>query len=155
MNYFRINLILIIVAFLGVNRNFLEGISLVFLIGYIEALHSPSFFGADLVIYLIIFSIVNYISHQMYIVGLSMNVILVGSIVLAVKILDIAVVLLFKDFSVLSLLWIALIEIFCEGFATIIFSVVIFAFFKFIDAKTGVKREKTGFFSGPVYLHRA
>jgi hypothetical protein len=141
-----------VVVYLAVYRNFLEGVGLSFFISYLETLHSPIFVGGTLFINMVIFLVLSFISRQVYIKNFRLIVIIVSSVMLAERICFLALIYAFRDISVMG--WFAIKRLFIELPVNVVFSVPVFKFFRLLDHYTGVKEEKTDYFSGPIYLRK-
>jgi len=153
LGFFRPNLILIIVIYLGIYRNIFEGACLAFFISYIDTIHSPSFVGGVIFINIVIFFVLNYLSQTLYVRNIKAILILVTSDVAAEKFLYIFLLYTFKDAS--SMVWFVTKRALAEIPADIVFTILIFRILRRVDIYTGVKKKKADFFSGPVYLRRA
>lgn len=147
------NLVLLLVVYIALNRNFFEGILIAFVVSYIESLHTPSLIGGVLVVNILIFFVLNFLSRNVFVRSLKMLLILITSVVVAEKIVFLLLVIFLRDTS-FGFIWFikrCLIEIPIN----ILFYFPVFGLLRKIDLFTGVKKERTDFFSGPIYLRKA
>jgi cell shape-determining protein MreD len=147
------NFILLIVIYLALFRDIYEGALVTFFITYLYTLSTPSFIGGVLLVYMIMFFLLNIVSQHIYVKDLKVVFIIVVSVFLGEKILLGLVFYFFKETSILS--WVSFKNFIFELPVDLLFSVLIFRILRRLDLYTGVKKEKTNFFSGPIYLRKA
>ena len=152
MAFFRPDLILIMIIFLAIYRNLFEGGIITLLISYFDSLHSPGFIGGTVVVNILIFLVLNYLSLNIYLRNIRVILVTVTSVVVMERVLFLLLLHFFREESVF--VWFSVRRVLVEIPVDIIFSLILFKMLRWFDLYTGVKKEKTDFFSGPVYLRR-
>ncbi len=135
----KINFLLIIIVYIGLNRHMLEGVLIASLLGYFMDLFSPGHFGLHSFLFVIIFLVIRTISTKIYFKAPLMNTFWTINVTLVSNIFLLLIYSTSDNFENFYLSFLQI--IFPEALLNGLFAPIIFNFFKVLDLVTDKTME--------------